>query len=349
MQSQSDMGRTMLTTDSPRPSIGFRFFLVAFICAIACLSLLTALIFGPPPGHSLPNNLVWLTSFDAAIWRGEIYPRWLPELWFGSGSPDFFFYGPLPFWISSILGRTICWSCDVGGVLTAGGIIILVFSGLTYFIFAQRFFLRQWAIVAAAAYMVLPYHLSMDWGLRQALGEFMAIAVMPLIAYFLIGLFERERYAGIGFALSLLALILCHLPSVVICAVLFLPMALYYGFTKTANNSESVWFFSKCAGYGLIGLGLAALYWLPAVILLPEVASQTLWVNYYDWSHWMLFDGLPKFNEAMIMLLQIWLVIVTVLSIAFIYRFRQLNEKAVWAIAPLIVGWIFMTPLSWPL
>jgi hypothetical protein len=339
----------MLTTDSPRIGFQSKFSSLAFIFAIACLSLLTAFLFGPPLGHSLPNNLVWLTSFDAAIWRGEIYPRWLPELWFGAGSPDFFFYGPLPFWISSILGHTICWSCDVTGVLTTGGLIILALSGLSYFIFARRFFSREWAVMAAGVYMVLPYHLSMDWGLRQALGEFTAIAVMPLIAYFLIGLFRAERFAGIGFAVCLLALVLCHLPSVVICALLFLPMALYYGFTKTTSNSESVWFFFKCAGYGVIGLGLAALYWLPAVALLPDVASQTLWVNYYDWSHWMLFDGQPKFNEAMIMLLQIWLVIVTVLSLAFVYQFRKINENAVWALAPLVIGWIFMTPISWPL
>ena len=348
-QSQSDIGWMMIATDSPRMRAPFRFFSLAFICAIACLSLLTAFLFGPPLGHSLPNNLVWLTSFDAAIWRGEIYPRWLPELWFQSGSPDFFFYGPLPFWISSILGHTICWSCDVGGVLTAGEFIILGLSGVTYFIFARRFFQRQLALIAAGLYMVLPYHLTMDWGLRQALGEFSAISVLPLLAYFLIGLFKSERFAGIGFALSLLALILSHLPSVVICALLLIPLALYYGFAQTKSYSESTRFFCKCAAYGLIGLGLAALYWMPAFTLLPEVASQTLWVNYYDWSHWMLFDGKPKYNEPLIMLLQIWLAIVTVLSCVCIYKFRQIDEKTVWTIVPLLVGWFFMTPLSWPL
>jgi hypothetical protein len=124
-------------------------------------------------------------------------------------------------------------------------------------------------------------------------------------------------------------------------------MALYYGFAKTTNYSESGWFFSKCAGYGLIGLGLAAVYWLPAFVLLPEVASKALWVEYVDWKHWMLFDSQPKFNGAMIMLLQIWLVIATVLSVAFANRFRQFNDKSLWALAPLVVGWIFMTPISW--
>ena len=235
----------------------------------------------------------------------------------------------------------------MGGVLTAGGFIILALSGIAYFIFARRFFEQELALVAAGLYMVLPYHLSMDWGLRQAIGELAAISVLPLLAYFLIGPFKAERFAGIGFALSLLALILSHLPSVVICAVLLIPLALYYGFAKTNNYSETARFFVRCAAYGLVGLGLAALYWLPAVVLLPEVASQMLWVNYYDWSHWMLFDGQPKFNEALIMLLQIWLVIATVLSIGFIYRFRHINEKTIWAISPLVIGWIFMAPLSW--
>ncbi len=339
----------MITTDSPRGYKQFEFVSWAFICGLACLALLTSFLFGPPLGDSLANNLVWLRSFDAAIWRGEIYPRWLPELWFGSGSPDFFFYGPLPFWISSIMGRTICWSCDVGGILNAGGFIILALSGITYFAFARRFFAKEWALVAAGFYMVLPYHLTIDWGLRQAIGEFAAISILPLLAYFLIGLFKAERYAGIGFALSLMALIFCHLPSVVICAFLLIPMALYYGLSKTQNSSEATWFFCRCAGYGFFGIGLAALYWLPAFSLLPQVASQTLWVNYYDWSRWMLFDGQPKFSEVLIVLLQAWLLIVTGLSAVFIFLNRQINEKFVWAILPLLIGWIFMTPLSWPL
>jgi hypothetical protein len=339
----------MLITDSSSTSARFRFFLFLFIGIITCLSFLTDFLFGPPLGDSLPNNLVWLTSFDAAIWRGEVYPRWLPELWFGAGSPDFYFYGPLPFWISAVIGHALCWSCDAGGILTAGGVIVLALSGITYFFFARRFFSREWALVAAGLYMILPYHLSIDWGLRQALGEFSAIAVLPLLAHCLIGLLKSERFAGIGFALSLSVLFFCHLPSVVICAALLVPIALFYGFAKTESSSESAVFFLKCAIYGLLGAGIAALYWLPAIALLPEVASQTLWINYYDWSRWMLFDGQPKFNEILILLLQIWLLILTVLSAVFIFRFRRINEIAVWAIAPLIIGWIFMTPLSRPL
>jgi hypothetical protein len=245
----------MMTTDSVTKLAPSRLFGLAFIFIIAGLSFLTTFFLGPPLGHSLPNNLVWLISFDAAIWRGEIYPRWLPELWFGAGGPDFYFYGPLPFWISSFLGRALCWSCDIGAVLTTGGFIVLVASGLSYFIFARRFFSRDLALLAAGLYMVLPYHFTMDWGVRQAYGEFTAIAVLPLLAHFLIGLFKAERFAGIGFALSLTALIVSHLPSVVICALLLIPMALYYGLARAQNTSEAVRFFSKCVAYGLVGLG----------------------------------------------------------------------------------------------
>jgi hypothetical protein len=84
-------------------------------------------------------------------------------------------------------------------------------------------------------------------------------------------------------------------------------------------------------------------------MLLPEVASQTLWGSFYDWSRWLLFDGKPKFDELLILLLQIWLVILTVFSFRYIKRFQRIDDQTVWAIAPLLTGWIFMTPLSWPL
>lgn len=319
-----------------------------WIVIIAGLAILPAFFFGPALGHSLANNQVWLSSFDAGIWRGEIYPRWLPELWYGAGAPDFFFYGPLPFWVSSTLGRTICWHCDVSGLLNAGTLVILALSGFGYYLFASRFLDRNNALIAAGFYIILPYHLMIDWGVRQALGELAAFSVFPFITYFTVGLFRRERWSGIGLALSVAALSLSHLPSVVICAAVLVPMAVYYSFRKTTWN-ERLLFMSRAAGFALLGLGLAAFYWLPAFALLPDVASQTLWQTAFNWSHWLFFDGLPEPNEALTILLKVWLIGITIFMLLFVRRLVKNKEVAVWVLLPLTIGWVFMTPLSWPL
>jgi hypothetical protein len=345
-QSQSDIGIAMLSTDSPRTSSRFRLVIVAFICAIACLSLLAAFLFGPPLGHSLAANLVWLTSFDAGIWRGEAYPRWLPELWFGAGAPDFFFYGPLPFWVTSIFGRGICWTCDVASLLNAGTLIIIALSGLGYFLFASRFLNFNNSLIAAGIYMILPYHLIIDWGVRQALGELGAISVFPFIGYFLIGLSRGKQWSGVGLAASVAALILCHLPSVVICATVLGPMALYYGFLKKESFAEMVGFLGCAAFWALVGLCIAAFYWMPAFSLLGTVSSQSLWQNTFNWSHWLFFDGQPEPNETLTDLLKVWLIVVSFFVGLALLRLRKNAELAVLITLPLCIAWIFMTPLS---
>ena len=321
----------------------------AWFIVIAALAVLPAFLFGPPLGHSLANNLVWLSSFDAGLWRGEVYPRWMPELWFGAGAPDFYFYGPLPFWVTSTLGRGICWTCDVPSLLNAGSFIILAISGLGYFLFASRFLDLNRALIAAGVYMILPYHLMIDWGVRQALGELAAFSVFPFIGYFLVGLSRGKRWSSVGLAISVAALILCHLPSVVICATVLVPMALYYGFEKKRLPSETFAFIGHAAFWAVVGLGVSAFYWLPAFGLLSSVSSQTLWQSAFNWSHWLFFDGQREPNEALTMLMKVWLIGVTIFIVVAFTRLRKNIELAVWVTLPLLIAWVFLTPLSWPL
>ena len=345
---QSDNYAVMASADSNGRRLGRGIICLGFISAIAFLAMLPAILHGPPLGHSLANNLVWLTSFDAGIWRGEIYPRWLPGLWYGAGAPDFFFYGPLPFWVSSTLGRALCWQCDVSGLLNAGTLVVLALSGIGYFLFASRFVGRSEALIAGGLYIILPYHLMIDWGVRQALGELAAFSIFPFIAYFTTGLFRRARLSGIGLGLSVAALIFSHLPSVVIYAVVLVPMTAYFSFRHTHRWNERLSFLARAAVFSFMGLGLAALYWLPAFVLLSDVASQTLWQTAFNWSHWLFFDGLPEPNEALTMLLKIWLVGITIIMAFMAPRLVKNEEVAVWVLLPLAIGWIFMTPLSWP-
>ncbi|MEL7284994.1 MAG: hypothetical protein AAGJ68_10795, partial [Pseudomonadota bacterium] len=40
---------------------------------------------GTPYGHSYKHNLPWFDAFRTALWSGDLYPRFLPDLWFGFG------------------------------------------------------------------------------------------------------------------------------------------------------------------------------------------------------------------------------------------------------------------------
>jgi uncharacterized membrane protein len=63
-----------------------------------------SLIFGfPGGGHDSTAHLAWFRQFSEQFWGGELYPRWLINDNSGLGSPVFFYYGPIPYLISSFL------------------------------------------------------------------------------------------------------------------------------------------------------------------------------------------------------------------------------------------------------
>ena len=83
---------------------------VAVLSALLVAPVLFALL-GTPQGHSYGFNLSWHVAFEAAQAQGAVYPRHLPELNFGVGGLDFFFYGPLPFFVAAGPAAWLCPGC----------------------------------------------------------------------------------------------------------------------------------------------------------------------------------------------------------------------------------------------
>ena len=75
---------------------------VATIIAVALLAAAPAILHGLPPGHDRTLHLTWYTHFATQLWDGDPRPRWLFTMNAGFGSPTFFFYGPTPYYITSV-------------------------------------------------------------------------------------------------------------------------------------------------------------------------------------------------------------------------------------------------------
>ncbi len=73
----------------------------------------------------------------------------------GAGSPAFFFYAPVPFYIVSF-GAAFCASCAITIKLAVGEWLLFIFSGITFYVFAREI-ARPWpALFGALLYMLLP-------------------------------------------------------------------------------------------------------------------------------------------------------------------------------------------------
>jgi len=100
------------------------------LAAAAILLLSPTLVLGTLISHSSPQNLTWASQFADQFRAGILYPRWMPDSFDGLGSPAFYFYPPLPFWIDAVVSVITANALSVSYRLAASTIVILFLSGL---------------------------------------------------------------------------------------------------------------------------------------------------------------------------------------------------------------------------
>src|SRR5215467_235855 len=63
------------------------------------------LIYGIPffSDDAVTHHAVWYVQFSEQLWAGNLYPLWLMGMNNGLGSPVFFYYPPVPFFVTSLL------------------------------------------------------------------------------------------------------------------------------------------------------------------------------------------------------------------------------------------------------
>lgn len=244
---------------------------------------------GPTPVHdSLAIYWVWADQFTAQLGQGVIYPRWLPASDAGLGTPVFYYYPPLAFYVTALFG--------LAGFSTFGSLIATFASAFAVSGIACWHWLKgrsNHPLLAAAFFAAAPYHL-LDYTDRGAPAESVAIAFIPLLA---IGLRRiAERRGGTGFtALAYAAIIGSHLPLALIVSIFFFaPYAI-------VHRDRLPYFAIAAAG----GIALAAIYLIPALVLAPyhDVAQLFRTPNLRT-SYWSLFSGNwddPAFVVAAIM------------------------------------------------
>ncbi|MEM7058765.1 MAG: hypothetical protein AAF557_14335 [Pseudomonadota bacterium] len=279
---------------------------IALLFGAAALMAVTWFL-GLADGESVRFNYVWSRSFAAEFWQGALYPRHLPTLWEGLGGLDLYFYGPMPFWLTELLARPICVGCSDDRVLALFGAIGLLLSGLTFYIAARGSVMRSAALGGALIYMVLPYHLWVDWVHRQAAGEFTAFIFAPL--FFLGSLKILRGGGGSMFAIGLAGMMFSHLPAALLAVhVLVVIGAVWVLFQILAGRIVGMLKgFGRTVLFGLIGGALAAVYWVPAIALLGDVSSNWLYLDYFQPERWLFLDGdggpNPEFELRMLALL----------------------------------------------
>ena len=310
----------------------------AWILALAAGLLLSpSLLLGTVDSQSSPHNLTWAAQFSEQFRDFVLYPRWMPESFYGLGSPAFYFYLPLTFWIDALLSVATFNALSLPYRLALSWAVILWASGLAMYAWLRHETGNgKIALWGAVAYMAAPYHL-FDYFIRGAFAEFTAYLFLPLV-------FLSIR-RPVLLALSYAGLITAHLPTALLVSATVLPA---YLLVRVRTPTMLL----RAAAGGLLGLGLAAIYLLPALTLQGWISADQFWSKSYAVDYWYLlaFDRWPDpdFMNVVTSFAAAW----AVLAAGICLFFRKRGDAFFWAAVALVcvvlmtglVPWFWQLP-----
>src|SRR3990167_8744224 len=203
----------------------------------------------------------------------QIPCRWVPDMGYGFGFPLFNFYPPLPYLIGEIF-RLVGFSFIDTAKFTFA--LSFVVSGITMYLLAKEFFGKAGGVVSSIFYVWAPYH-SVDVYVRGAMNEAWALAFFPLIFLFSYKLIKTGK-GIIPLAFAYTGLLMSHNLMVMIFTPLFGLWCLI--FILRENKWKII---SRLLASGVLALGLAAFFTIPAVVEQKLVRVDTLIVGYYEY------------------------------------------------------------------
>lgn len=335
------------------------------------LALLLALLAGLPAlvGPGIVNTraggdspfLVLRTHQMAQALRAGAFPvRWMPEAAYGLGYPAFHYYAALPYYLSALghLGGLGV----LGGIKLAQCVGLLLAGGAMYGLARSAGLPRPGAVLASAAYGYAPFHLVNLYVRGDALSEFWAMALFPLLLWLALLAARRATWRRLlGLALAYAALLVTHNIS----ALLFTPfLGLWLLALCAPALRRRAWRGPlACLGALALGLALSAWFWLPALADrgLVQLHEQTTGYFHYagHFRGWdlvqraLLFDYRLTYAQDPFRMGLVQALLMAAGLVALAVRWRRLEPDtrlvAALAAATALSATFLMTRLSEPL
>lgn len=264
----------------------------------------------------LPDGLIHLVRsyFMAdALGRGDLYPRWFPDLYFGYGYPLFTFYAPALYYVTGalhLLGATVYDSLRWVGVASVASGALGAFAlgaelgGLAGHYSAGAPSAREWergtatpvrrrwdsGVLAAVAYALAPYPFVTNLYVRGAMPEALALGVLPWLLFAVWRGRAGARRWLVVVAVLLAALVLTHNISALLAAGL---CALWGPVVAWISGGKGKRTLAALGVAAAAGVGLSAFFWLPAILEIRQTQYDQLREELFQWDV-RLFDPLGR-------------------------------------------------------
>lgn len=257
--------------------------------------------------HDARHDVYFIQQYGLSLKEGILWPRWSPDWTFGYGYPFFTIYAPLSSFVGAVFNQVLGlgYEASVKAVLA----LSVLGSGLAMYGFVRSFLGRRAGLVAAVAYMAVPYHL-VNLFVRAAMAESVALAFLPLALWMFREAVVRPRarsvvLAGVSFALimwtsNLVALVFAPALAAYVAVLILLEarsrelrVGQRTGFLRRLWTRETLLTALAPALALALGLGLSAAFFIPALIEMGYI-NKTQWYGaYYNpEQHFVYFNQL---------------------------------------------------------
>lgn len=255
----------------------FGIFLVLLVATASVTPLLRSGYF---PMHD-DMQAMRVYEMNECIKDGQIPCRWVPNMGYGYGYPQFNFYGPTPYYLMEafhLVGLSILTSVKVG-------FIIATFtSGIGMYLLGSALWGSVGGLVASTFYIYAPYRL-VNFYVRGAVGELFAMAIIPFIFWSILKIYEGNKRAILYLAVSFSLLLTTHNISTLMYAPFIVFWLIYLSYqnkllNKNLLKSKTHWHLVGGFTWGLI---LSAFFFLPNAFESKFVHIETLTQGYFNY------------------------------------------------------------------
>ena len=265
----------------------YSFLAVVSILFFAFLAGFALLHPGLPPSHDGEYHVIRFFLFDEALRDGNFYPRWAAHLNNGFGVPLFNFVYPLPNYVASILHLANISFIDSFKISM---LVATIIGGVFFYLWSREFWGRLGGVVSSIFYTFSPYHF-VDIYIRGSVGEVWALGFFPAFLWAYTKFVKSKRKVFLILSSIFLALIIF---SHNILALMFFVFSLSYIVFLISKEKSKKYLILNTLYLILLGLGLSAIFWLPAIYETKYVTGL------------QIFDVTSKFPELYQLLIPSW-------------------------------------------
>jgi hypothetical protein len=289
-----------------------------------------------------------LLQMDKCINDGQIPCRWVPDMGFGYGYPQFNYYSPLPYYLMEIFVLAGVGFLDSVRIFL---ILATTVSVVGMYLLGSSLWGRWGGFLSAVLYGYVPYR-AVNLYVRGAMGEIVAMTVAPFIFLFVYRLWQGKKYSVVGLSLSLAALLTSHNIS----SLIFIPLTLLFFALLAVKDGFNLnrQFYQRFARFItaiFLAIFISAFFILPALTEARYVQTDTLTSGYFNYlAHFvslpqMLFSSYWGYGASVYeaydqLHLGVGLVywILPLVALAALYRTRHYQEAKIAA---------FFTGIGW--